>query len=234
MPQRAPNPGVDGPKTGQAGRFSAHRRRLDAEVGRLVVEQNGVVTLDQLRALGLNNEAVAKRVARGRLYRIEGAVYSLTPRAMTQRGRFMAATLSCGPGAVVSHRSAAYLWGLADHWRGPIDVTAPNRRGRSPAGVTAHRDGSLKSIDKVRVHDIPCTSVGRTLLDYAGVTQEWELRKAVAQAEVLRILDLDRMRSVLRRGRGRRGVARLRLVIDTIHPQTSRTRSELERLFLAM
>ena len=56
-------------------------------------------------------------------------------------------------------------------------------------GVAAHRDGSLQPIDKTTLHGIPCTSLARTLLDYAAVAPEWELRKAVAQAEVLRILD---------------------------------------------
>lgn len=225
---------VDGPKTGQVGRFPAHRQRLDAEVGRLAVAQNGVVTLDQLEGLGLANEAIVKRVSRGRLHRIHQTVYSLTPRLMTQRGRFMAAVLACGPDAVLSHRSAAYLWGLVDAWEEPIDVTAPNRRGRSPDGVAAHRDGSLRPIDRTTLHGIPCSSLPRTLLDYAGAVPEWELRKAVSQAEVLGVLDHAALRSVLRRCRGRRGVARLRLIADTLHPQTRRTRGELERRVLAM
>jgi very-short-patch-repair endonuclease len=153
---------------------------------------------------------------------------------MTERGEFMAAVLACGPDAVLSHRSAAYLWGLVDEREELIDVTAPNRRGRSPAGVVAHRDGSLQPIDKVKLYGVPCSSLARTLLDYARVVPKWELRKAVGRAEVLRILDPAAMRSVLRRGHGRRGVARLRLIIETLHPQTRRTRSELERLFLAM
>jgi predicted transcriptional regulator of viral defense system len=202
-------------------------------VGRLAVAQNGLVTLDQLERLGLTDDAAVKRALRGRLCRIHQAVYSLTPEVMTERGLFMAAVLACGSEAVLSHRSAAYLWGLVDGWEEPIDVTAPNRRGRSPAGVAA-RDGSLQPIDKVTLHGIPCTSLARTLLDYAGVVPEWDLRKAVSQAEVLRILDPAAMRSVLRRGRGRRGVARLRFIVETLHPQTRRTRSQLERLFLAM
>ncbi len=234
MSQRPRTPAVDGPKTGQVGRISAHRQPLDAEVGRLAVEQNGVVTLGQLEELGLANEAIVKRVSRGRLHRIHQTVYSLTPKLMTQRGRFMAAVLACGPDAVLSHRSAAYLWGFVDTWDEPIDVTAPNRRGRSPDGVSAHRDGSLLSIDKTLLHGIPCSSVARTLVDYAGVVPEWELRKAVSQAEVLGILDPAALRSVLHRCRGRRGVARLRLIADTLHPQTRRTRGELERFFLAM
>jgi hypothetical protein len=153
---------------------------------------------------------------------------------MTERGKFMAAVLACGPDAVLSHRSAAYLWGLVDTWEEPIDVTAPNRRGRSPEGVAAHRDGSLRPIDKTTLYGIPCTSVARTLLDFTGAVRDWEARKAVAQAEVLQILDKPKLRALLKRSRRRRGVARLRLILDTIHPQTKRTRSELERLFLAM
>jgi very-short-patch-repair endonuclease len=153
---------------------------------------------------------------------------------MTQRGKFMAAVLACGPDAVLSHRSAAYLWGLVDSWEEPIDVTAPNRRGRSPEGVAAHRDGSLQPIDKTVVHGVPCTTVARTVLDFAGVAQEWEVRRVVAQAEVLGILDKPKLRALLKRSRRRRGVARLRLILDTIHPQTKRTKSELERLFLEM
>jgi very-short-patch-repair endonuclease len=100
--------------------------------------------------------------------------------------------------------------------------------------VAAHRDGSLQPIDKATLHGIPCTSVARTLLDFAAVAPEWEVPKAVAEAEVLRILDKQKLRALLKRSRRRRGVARLRLVLDTIHPQTKRTRSELERLFLRM
>jgi predicted transcriptional regulator of viral defense system len=214
--------------------FSARQPARDAEIARICQGQHGLVTLEQLEMQGLSVQAVHERLIAGRLHRIHQSVYSLTPRVMTQRGEFMAAVLACGPEAVLSHRSAAYLWGLVDEWREPIDVTAPNRRGRSPDGVAAHRDGALQPIDKTTVHRIPCTSLARTLLDYAGSVPEWELRKAVAQAEVLGVLDLEAMRSILRRGRRRRGVARLHSVLDSIHPQTERTRSELERLFLAM
>jgi len=61
-----------------------------------------------------------------------------------------------------------------------------------------------------------------------------ELRKALSEAEVLRILNHDALWSLIKRSRGRRGVARLRMLIDEIHPQTKRTRSEMERRFLRM
>jgi predicted transcriptional regulator of viral defense system len=234
MPAPGQSHGVDGPKTGLSDGFSAHQHGVDDEVGRLAFVQNGMVTLEQLEGVGLTDEAVMKRVARGRLHRVHQRVYSLTPGVMTERGSFMAAVLACGPEAVLSHRSAAYLWGIIRSWEAPIDVTAPNRRGRSPDGVAAHRDGSLQPIDKTAIYGIPCTTVARTLLDFAAVVPEGEVRKAVAEAEVLRILDQQRLRALLKRSRRRRGVARLRLILDTIHPQTKRTRSELERLFLGM
>ncbi|HEX4731945.1 MAG TPA: type IV toxin-antitoxin system AbiEi family antitoxin domain-containing protein [Solirubrobacterales bacterium] len=215
-------------------RFSAHQHGVEAGIGRLALSQNGVVTLEQLEGLGLSRRAIQQRERVGRLHRIHQGVYSLTPGLMTERGTFMAAVLACGPEALLSHRSAAYLWGIVDEWEEPIDVTAPNRRGRSPAGVAAHRDGSLRPVDKATRFGIPCTSLARTLLDYAGVAPEWKVRKAVAEAEVLRLLHRPTVWALLKKSRRRRGVARLRLILDTIHPQTKKTRSELERQFLSM
>jgi len=76
--------------------------------------------------------------------------------------------------------------------------------------------------------------VARTLLDLAAVVPVWELRKAISQAEVLRILEHGAVRQVIKRSQGRRGVARLRMLMDEIHPETRRTRSEMEILFLKM
>jgi very-short-patch-repair endonuclease len=146
----------------------------------------------------------------------------------------MAAVLACGPNAVLSHRSAAALWGIRDDSRALIDVTAPRRRGRIPDGIDAHRDHCLAGEDRTTFKGFPCTSLERTLLDLAAVVAVWELRKALSEAEVLRLLDHAGLRRLIRRSRGRRGVARLRMLLDEIHPDTKRTRSELERLFLRM
>jgi very-short-patch-repair endonuclease len=76
--------------------------------------------------------------------------------------------------------------------------------------------------------------VARTLLDLAAVESVRELRRAVGEAEVKRVLDKDAVRQLIKRNRGRRGVARLRMMLDEIHPETRRTRSYMERLFLEM
>jgi predicted transcriptional regulator of viral defense system len=207
---------------------------MDRRIAALAARQHGVVSLDQLRAFGLTENAVRKRVERGRLYRAHYGAYSVGYPPRTREARFMAAVLACGPDAVLSHRSAALLRGIRtrEEKDEPVHVIAPNRRGRSPAGIVAHRDGTLRRIDRTRWSGIPCTTVERTLVDLAGIEPMVALREAVGQAEQLRALNRSRLRALIRHCRGRRGVARLRLVLDEVRSTARRSRSELERLFL--
>lgn len=238
MAAEHPQQPADGPQSGQIGRFEARRRGAagsrDRDIARIAERQCGLILLEQLRSLGISKDAASKRVGVGRLYRVYEGVFVVGYPHLSTNGRRLAAVLACGPEAVLSHRSAAALWGLREDSGASIDVTAPNRRGRIPKGISAHRDGSLAPADRTKLHGVPCTSVARTLLDLAGVAPIWELRKVISEAEVLRVLDHGAVRSLIKRSRGRRGVARLRMLMDEIHPETKRTRSEMERLFLDM
>jgi very-short-patch-repair endonuclease len=206
----------------------------DRGIAEIAKRQHGLISLYQLHHLGMGKEAARKRAKVGSLHRVHQGVYAVGHSAMTREKRFMAAVLACGPDAVLSHRSAACLWGLREDRQVAIDVTSQNRRGRIPRGIDAHRDGSLTAADRTSLHGIPCTTVARTLLDFAATAPIWEPRKAISEAEVLRVLDHAAVRSLIKRSRGRRGVARLRMLLDEIHPATKRTRSEMERLFLRM
>lgn len=228
-------PPADGPKSLSYATESAHRpRSLDHAMAEAAVRQHGLITLDQLRALGLTEAGARSRVAAGRLHRVQQGVYAVGHLTRTRNSRFMAAVLACGPGAVLSHLSAGALWGIRRDPCDAVDVTARNRRGRVPLGINAHRDGSLALADRTTLQGIPCTSMARTLLDLAGIVSVRELEKAVSEAEILRLLDHRSMRALIKRGRGRRGVARLRMVLDAIHPEAKRTRSEMELRFLRM
>jgi hypothetical protein len=191
-----------------------------------------VVALWQLVEMGLEVRLVDKRVAAGRLHSVHQGVYAVGHPLLSRDGHRMAATIACGPHAILSHRSAAALWGLRSDSRNRLDVTAPGRRGRAPAGIDAHRDGSLRPLDRAEVRGIPCTSVARTLLDLAAVASPRELRNAVTQAEVERVFDLAAMRELIERSRRRRGVARLRRAIAEHDPRDERARGEHERRFL--
>jgi len=143
----------------------------------------------------------------------------------------MAAVLACGPGAVLSHRDAAALWGLRQTSRTKVDVIAARSVGSRP-GIDVHRVRSLHPED-CTIHDgIPVTTVARTLLDLAEVVRPRETERAFDEAERLRLLDLVALEVTCGRAHGRHGLKVLRPLLDDRRPSLVDTRSPLERRFL--
>src|SRR4051794_26434919 len=97
----------------------------------LAERQHGVVSRQQLLDAGLSRRGIQHRLKRGRIHSVESGVYAVGRPALTREGRWMAAVLACGPGAMLSHRSAAALWGIGEEG-GAIEVTvrtvSPRRR----------------------------------------------------------------------------------------------------------
>ena len=146
----------------------------------------------------------------------------------------MAAVLACGPQAWLSHRSAALLFGVARQRQGsPFDVTITGPHRGHHAGIRLHRVKSLAAQDR-DVHDgVPVTSVERTLIDLGGTCGGFELETAVAEAFARGLTDRERLLEGIGRARGRRGVARLRAVVEA--PRSpARTRSAPERRLLRL
>ena len=146
----------------------------------------------------------------------------------------MAAVLACGPGAVISHASAAALQDLRPSAAIRIDVTVPGRRGRSRAGIRVHSGDALHRDERDVYEGIPSTSAARTLLDLAGVLDHRGLERACERAAQLGVLDVHAVNRLRVRHAGRRGVARLNAVLEEWDPELVRTRSELEALFMRM
>ncbi|HEX6602147.1 MAG TPA: type IV toxin-antitoxin system AbiEi family antitoxin domain-containing protein, partial [Solirubrobacterales bacterium] len=82
----------------------------DAAVAQIAARQHGVVSAAQLHEVGLDKSAISRRLKSGRHHRIHRGVYAVGHRGLSLHGRFMAAVLACGEGAVLSHGSAAVLW----------------------------------------------------------------------------------------------------------------------------
>jgi hypothetical protein len=182
---------------------------------------------------GLTSSAMRSRVARGALHSVHTDVVSVVlPRLLTRAGRFMAAVLACGPEAALSHRSAACHHGLCDDNRATIDVTSPTRRGQGIDAITAHSGATLLPRDVETIDGIPCTTLARTLLDFAEDATQRQLERAIDRAEILRVLDMRPINEVLQRANGRRGAATLPTVLSEMQFQSTTTRSELEELFL--
>jgi len=112
----------------------------DQRISVLAAGQHGGVSHAQLLELGLGKTAIQKRARAGRLHRVHRGMYAVGHPLLTQHGRFMAAALACGEGAVISHGCAAALWGLPWRQTARIDVTVPGRGGRSTRRlVVVHR-----------------------------------------------------------------------------------------------
>ncbi len=88
--------------------------------------------------MGLSRHAIDHRIACGRLHPLWRGVYAVGRPTVSQRGRWMAAVLSCGPDAMLSHRSAASLWGLVEPFGG-IDIVVPAGATRRRRGIKIHR-----------------------------------------------------------------------------------------------
>lgn len=150
----------------------------------------------------MSREAVRKRVKAGRLHRLHRGIYAVGHAAPSEQRRFMAAVLSCGEGAALSHGSAAVLWGFLKPLEGPVHVTSPSTSGKvQRAGVVLHRSPSLIGKGETRVRErIPVTAPRRTIEDLPSVLPSYLVRRAKRQAEFLKHqLDLptDRSRSDL-------------------------------------
>jgi len=153
-------------------------------------------------------------VATGRLHLVARGIYAVGRRELTPDGRWMAAVLACGDGAVLSHRSAAALWGIGREEEGRIDVSIRRRSRLERPGVTVHCRPSLPSRSVTRWRGIPVTTPVQTLIDVATELHDLRLERAINEADKLDLVDPETLRSSLDDHRGEPGVKRLATLLD--------------------
>ena len=137
----------------------------------------------------------------------------------------LAAVKACGPGAVLSHRSAGELWEFLDAEDRRPEVTVLGPGTRLAPGIVVHRTSQLAARDRTRYEGIPVTTPARTLIDLAAALTEAELRHAVRRAQGLRRVNTRQLLEVIGRLGPRRGSRRLSEAIAT---GPAPTRSALE------
>ena len=195
----------------------------------LAKRQHGVVSRAQLLELGFSPEAVDHRVERGRLHVVHRGIYAVGRSSLTREGRWTAALLSCGPNAVLSHRSAAALWGIRDDPRRVIDVTIASTRLRTTPGVVVHRRPRLGDEHVTKRHGIRVTTPVVTAIDLAATLDRDEVEQAINHADVKGLASPEQIRRVLGDLPRWPGAATLRTILDR---RTFRlSRSKLERRF---
>lgn len=211
---------------------SSTLHKLNRDAWRLAREQHGVVARRQLLDLGLSEQAIQHRLSKGRLHRVARGVYSVGRPELGQRGRWMAAVLRCGPRAVLSHGSAAALWGIGQERAGSIEISIPVSSVRRRTGARVYRRPNLGPSD-VDVRDrIPVTSIVRTLIDLAAQRDGSVMERAINEADRLDLIDPETLFDALESHRGKHGVGPLRALLGE---RTFRlTDSELERRFLPL
>jgi hypothetical protein len=206
---------------------------VDRRIAELARRQHGVVAARQLAELGLTQQSVSERAASGRLHRVRRGVYAVGHPIVSVHGRWMAAVLACGPGAALSHVAAAALWEIRRSDATLIDVTVP-RTGRAQPGLRLHRPRSLPAAEVTTRDGIAVTTPARTIIDLAAVVSPDDLERALDRCEFQRLLDWSRLDALTQAHPGHRGAKRVRATVATYEPGTTRTRSGLERLFLAI
>ena len=155
----------------------------DLRVSEFAAGQHGIVTREQLFELGLTRQGITRRVQNARLHRLHRGVYAVGHTALPLRGLWLAAVLACGKDALLSHRSAAALWGMLSTSAPKIDVIVPPASGRRSTATIHIRRGNRDGV----VHlGIPVTSPRCTLDDLAAAKiPRWQLRKAEEVAQRL-------------------------------------------------
>jgi hypothetical protein len=207
-----------------------NRQERERDLARLAERQHGVVARSQLAERGLGRGAIANRLKLRQLCLLHRGVYAVGQHRLSQHGRWMAAVLSCGEGAVLSHRSAAALWGLMRPRSTPVDVTSQHgRQGRK--GIVLHK-AQIRPPERTARAGIPVTSLPRTLLDLAEVVDEQRLSRAFEEADRLGRLQMRGLEQVCARAGNRRGLAGLRRLMDAAREPVT-TRSPLEDRFAA-
>lgn len=208
--------------------------RLDVVVGRLAEQQHSLVTLTQLKDLGVTPEERRTRLERGQWAKADRTVIRITGTPVTWRSRVLAAVLGAGPGAVASHRTAAVLWGLDGIWRIEPEITVPRGRRYRRDGLIIHQSGDIDRVTPTVIDGIPTTLVARTLLDLGAVLPLKVVHLALDDARRRKLTNWNVLLNtlVVHARRGRDGVGTLRAILDEHFGEVVATDSGFERLVL--
>ena len=215
----------------------ARSSRLDHEIWARCRSQDGVVSPAELYAAGFTRAAIAHRVHTGRLWPwFGGGAFAVGRPELSRRGVWRAAVYAAGPGAVLSHFSAAAVWELRQEAEGaPPHVSVPTQAGRGlRSGMRLHRAATLGPDDVTIWAGLSVTTLRRTLLDHSLAVSASELRALIREAEYRHRLDLAQLRRSVDGARSSPRHGRLRRTLDAWVPGIGLTETELEARFMEL
>jgi very-short-patch-repair endonuclease/predicted transcriptional regulator of viral defense system len=207
-------------------------------LARFAARQHGVVTLRQLYSLGFSDSQVRTRVTAGWLHVFHRGVYVVGLARPTLHGRWMAAVLAGGNGAILSHQAAGELWRLRRRREAiptTVEISIPHRRGGRPRpGLTMHRVPTLRPAETTVREGIPVTSVPRTILDLGTVLPRRQLERTIDEAERLNLCNEEDLERIVAEHFGRAGAGALAALLREHRAGSTATRNDFEERFLAL
>ncbi|MGD0239509.1 MAG: hypothetical protein ABSB59_04165 [Streptosporangiaceae bacterium] len=135
--------------------------------------QSGAVSRRQLLDVGLNSQTIFRRLERGRWQQLYWGVYAVFTGPVPRETELWAALLYAGPGAVLSHLSAAELHGLVDHPGESIYVTIPSTRRIAARGIVVRTSGRIASATQPS-REPPRTNVEETVFDLIDLAETFD------------------------------------------------------------
>jgi len=204
---------------------------MPLDLSTLAARQYGVVTVEQLRTMGLDKDAVRRAALAGRLHRVHRGVYAVGHPALSREGRWMAAVLGGGDDATLSHLSVAEFWKVSRWPESAIHVVTTARR--SLEGVVVHTVRRLDPRDVVVWRGIPVTTVARMCVDLTDELTPHQLAYVIHQAEYWHIFNLAATEACMARAYGRQNLHVLERALELRAQGSAGTRSAKEDAFLA-
>ncbi len=204
----------------------------DGVIARLAARQRTIVSHDQLIEHGCGRRVIAHWVSRGRLTPVFHGVYSVVRGALPPLAREHAALLVCGESTFLSHRSAAYVWGMRKTPPSSVEVSVVRKGCRTRDGLVVHRIQAIDRRDLVRENGLWVSSPARAVLEVGAVAPH-ELVDVVEEGLARRRLNRRELETVLARNRPCRGAARLAALLGD-ETAMAITRSQAERAFLRL
>jgi hypothetical protein len=133
---------------------------------RLALFQSGVLARGQAVELGLSCDVIRERLRRGRWQKMYPGVYACFTGTIGRQPALWAAVLHAGPGAALSHQTAAQLHGLSGcDLHNPIHVAVPSARRLQPVqGLVIHRSDRVAAA-RHPARQPPRTRIEETVLD---------------------------------------------------------------------
>jgi very-short-patch-repair endonuclease len=172
--------------------------------------QRAMVHRSQLRALGITHGSYEHRVRVGALHRVLPSVFSVVDPVWEPLARETAALLYAGENAMLSHESAAALWGMTAH-PSFVAITMIGRHPRRQPGLRLYEVAALDVRD-ARMHlGFPVTSPARTLIDCASGPK---IDRLLNEARVLKLVKDAEIHAAMGRCPGRTGVGTMRALLE--------------------